>query len=129
MAKSTYKELAVWRNAIELVVSIYDATDRFPRREMFGLSQQLRRAGVSVPSNVAEGYGRRTSRQRYAFLENALGSLYEVETQIEIATRLKFLTLDEGVALMQLVSNVGRPLSALMRYVEKEARDEPRRRN
>jgi four helix bundle protein len=129
MAKATYKELEVWRNSVDLVVAVYQATDDFPKREMFGLSQQMRRAAVSIPSNIAEGYGRRTNRQRYSFLENSMGSLYELETQLEISHRLGFASRDVIQTLTSLLGSVGRPLTALMRYVETEARAEPTRRN
>ena len=87
---SSYRDLKVWQEAMVLAEKIYAATAVFPASERFGLTQQMRRAVVSIPSNIAEGYGRRTARQRYNFLENALGSVFELETQTELsASRLR----------------------------------------
>lgn len=127
MAKASYKELKVWQAAMDFVVDLYDVTKHFPREERYGLTQQLRRAGVSVPSNIAEGYGRRTYRQTYNFLENALGSTFELEKQLEIAYRLNLIDDVTFEQLSQRLASSGRGLTALMRYVEREARAQPRR--
>jgi four helix bundle protein len=103
---------------------IYSITSAFPAGERYGLVQQMRRASVSVPSNIAEGYGRRTPRQRYHFLENALGSLFELETQIELSSRLGFLSEADSAALAEMIATAGRRLTALMRYVQKQAEEE-----
>jgi four helix bundle protein len=110
-----------------LVEQIYAATTTFPAQERYGLVQQMRRAAVSVPSNIAEGYGRRTARQRYNFLENALGSLFELETQVELATRIGFLSEESSLRMCDTIRGTGRGLTALMRYVESEARNERKR--
>ena len=106
---------------MELTVRIYALTRTFPAEERYGLVQQMRRAAVSVPSNIAEGYGRRTPRQRYNFLENALGSLFELETQTDLSARLGLLSEQDANDLMSTIRGTGRALSALMRYVEQEA--------
>ena len=111
---------------MELATLVYAATESFPTTERFGLAQQMRRAAVSVPSNIAEGYGRRTAKQRYSFLENALGSLFELETQVELCQRLAFNHDDK---LPDLIRNIGRGLTALMRYVEDEAKHEKKNRH
>ena len=87
----SYREIKVWQKAIELVVDIYSCTRDFPNEEMFGLTSQLRRAAVSIASNIAEGKGRRTDREFLQFLHHARGSVFEVETQLTIASRLAYL--------------------------------------
>ena len=126
MSKS-YKDLRVWQMAMDCAVSIYEVTGAFPRSEMYGMTSQLQRASVSVASNIAEGYGRRTPKQRYKFLEDALGSTFEIETQLELARRLGYVHADRLVPLTDLVASIGRGLTSLMRYVEKEARERPKR--
>lgn len=103
---------------------IYALTADFPAQERYGIVQQMRRAAVSIPSNIAEGYGRRTARQRYNFLENALGSTFELETQVELCRRLRFLHDSDAAALANLIATAGRRLTALMRHVQKQAEEE-----
>jgi four helix bundle protein len=122
-----YRDLTVWQESMSLAEKIYAATAGFAKQEQYGIVQQMRRAAVSIPSNIAEGYGRRTARQRYNFLENALGSVFELETQTELSSRLGFLTVDEFTKLADTIRGIGRGLAALMRYVETEARKEPKR--
>ncbi|MBU2949632.1 four helix bundle protein [Tamlana agarivorans] len=93
----SHKDLRVWQEAMDLVVAIYDVTKSFPKQENFGLSSQLQRAVVSIPSNIAEGAGRKGSKEFSRFLYIALGSLSEVETQIEIALRLQYLNNSEEI--------------------------------
>jgi four helix bundle protein len=83
-----YQQLVVWRKAMQLVTEVYRVTGGFPDTEKFGLVSQMRRAAVSLPSNIAEGTGRGTDKEFSRFLQIARGSLFELETQIEIATRL-----------------------------------------
>ncbi|HZD30297.1 MAG TPA: four helix bundle protein [Candidatus Angelobacter sp.] len=85
---SSYKDLVVWQKSVELVTEIYAATAKFPREESFGLTSQLRRCAVSVPSNIAEGQGRATKGEFIQFLGHARGSLFELETQVHIAGNL-----------------------------------------
>ena len=123
----SYRDLNVWKDGMDLAVEIYAATRSFPSEERFGLVQQMRRAAVSIPSNIAEGYGRRTARQRYNFLENALGSVFELETQTELSSRLEFLTDEHFQKLAETIRGIGKGLTSLMRYVETEARKETKR--
>jgi four helix bundle protein len=111
---------------MELTVRIYALTRQYPAEERYGLVQQMRRAAVSVPSNIAEGYGRRTSRQRYHFLETALGSLFELETQTDLSARLGFLNERDAHELAEVIRGTGRGLTGLMRYVESETAIHPR---
>jgi four helix bundle protein len=100
MTVRNYRELIVWGKAMDLAVAIYRSTDTFPSSERFGLTNQLRRAAVSVPSNIAEGQGRASTRDFLHFLSIARGSLQEVQTQIELARRLEYL--DEAACLRLL---------------------------
>ena len=101
---------------MNLVESVYQITTRFPKEEVFGLTAQLRRSAVSVPSNLAEGAGRNASKERFQFLGIASGSLAELDTQFEIASRLGYLDADAGV--FQQASRVGQLLVALRRSLK-----------
>jgi four helix bundle protein len=90
MIDSTYRTLAAWQRSVELAIAVYDVTKRFPTDERFGLTQQLRRAAVSVPSNVAEGRGRGTRRDYRRFVLQARGSIFELETELHIAHELGY---------------------------------------
>lgn len=94
---SDFKELEVWRRAIELVASIYELSGGFPESEKFGLTNQLRRAAVSIPSNIAEGSARHHAKDFIHFLRIADGSAAEVETQLIIASKLKYITLEQAI--------------------------------
>ncbi|HEX7705936.1 MAG TPA: four helix bundle protein [Thermoanaerobaculia bacterium] len=124
---SSYRDLRVWQTAMDLAVRTYEETSAFPSEERFGITQQMRRAAVSVASNIAEGYGRRTSRQRYNFLETALGSLFELETQTELSARIGLLQEANSHAMLEMIRSTGRGLTSLMRYVQSEARQETKR--
>lgn len=89
---STHKDLDCWKESIELVVDIYNLTKSFPSNENYGLTSQIKRASVSVPSNIAEGAARQTTKEFIQFLYIALGSLSEVETQLVIAQKVKLIT-------------------------------------
>ena len=108
---------------MELAVAIYEVTDAFPTQERYGLAQQMRRAAVSISSNIAEGYGRKTHRQTFAFLEHSMGSLFELETQCELATRLRFLPTARHEELNQSMKEIGRGLNGLMSYLSRDSRD------
>lgn len=108
-----YSELIVWQKAMELVQEIYTATKHFPKEEIYGLTSQIRRAAVSVPSNIAEGQGRRSTAEFLHHLSFAYGSLMEVETQILIAGRLNYIEQSEVERLMEKAGEVGRLLNGL----------------
>jgi four helix bundle protein len=124
---ASYRDLVVWQKSIDLALAIYAATERFPRSELYGLTSQMRRAATSVASNIAEGHGRRSAKQRYSFLENSLGSIYELETQLVMAGRLQYIDREQALALDMATANVGRGLNGLLAYVAKEARAQPKR--
>jgi four helix bundle protein len=90
--KKPHRNLIAWKKAMDLVVAIYHVTESFPEEEMYGLTSQLRRAAISVPSNIAEGAADRTIQQFSNFLSNAIGSLNEIDTQLDVALRLDYLT-------------------------------------
>lgn len=112
---ASYQDLIAWQKAMSLVVDVYRATKSFPKEELFGLTSQMRRAAVSVPSNIAEGHGRLTNRDRMHFVATARGSLLELETQVRIAVSLSYL--DPKVARMLLDSSteLGRIVNGLLK--------------
>ena len=98
-----HRNLIAWQKAIELVIEIYDVTKNFPKEEMFGLTSQIRRAAISVPSNIAEGAADRTTQQFSNFLSNSIGSLNEIDTQLTLSLRLGYLTEKEYHHLYELL--------------------------
>jgi four helix bundle protein len=117
-----YSDLVAWQKAMDLVSAVYLATSNFPKTEIYGLTSQLRRAAVSVPSNVAEGYGRSGRREFAHALSIALGSLAEVETQILIAERLGYLAPESRVSMLELSAEIGRIIVGLMNSMERHAK-------
>ncbi|MEI6775821.1 MAG: four helix bundle protein [Chloroflexales bacterium] len=111
----TYQELIAWQKAMDLVVAVYEQTRAFPKEETYGLTNQLRRAAVSIPSNIAEGQGRNSTKQFQHFLSIAYGSLQEVETQLLIARRLQYLTAEQTDPLLLQCAEVGRIINGLVR--------------
>jgi len=114
---ASYQDLRVWQSAMELVVSVYHETRGFPREELYGLTSQMRRAAVSIPSNIAKGKGRSTDRDRALFCCHARGSLLELETQILIAERLQFLTAPRAEDLTRNSNELGRMLNSLIQPI------------
>ncbi len=111
----TYRNLIVWQKAMILVTEIYKATQSFPRREDYGLTSQARRCAVSIPSNIAEGYGRHSRNEYVRFLQIASGSLYELQTQLEIAFNLGYLKRDDFERLFEMTREIERMLSSLIK--------------
>jgi four helix bundle protein len=111
----SYRELKVWQKAIDLVVACYNLTKSFPKDEIYGLTSQLRRAAVSVPANIAEGYGRGSRKEYLQFLTVAQGSLKEVETHIIIAQRLGYVVQLRADSVLTLTEEVGKMLGGLIR--------------
>ena len=110
----SYKDLVVWQRAMILVSGIYRATKEFPKDEVFGLTAQLRRAAVSIPSNIAEGQGRLSANEFRHFLGQARGSLMEVETQLQISLDLGYMNSDTAKTVFDLCAEVGRVLNGLL---------------
>ena len=111
----SHRDLVAWQKAMDLVVAVYHASKSFPRDELYGLTNQLRRAAVSVPANVAEGQGRRSKSEFRQFLGNARGSLLELDTHLELALRLGYLQPDKHAELRQQLQEVGRIINGLLR--------------
>ena len=112
-----YRDLVAWQRAGDLVVAVYQASERFPTDERFGLTAQIRRAAVSVPSNIAEGWGRQSKGEYAQFVRYARGSLYEVETQILLAQRLGFVGDAGAEAVLTPSAHVARLLRGLARHL------------
>lgn len=108
-----YSDLVVWQKAMELVTEVYKVTATFPVEERFGLSSQARRAAISIPSNIAEGHGRKATGAYINHLSIAYGSLVEFETQIQIAARLDFLPSDQSISLLTETDEIGKMLTGL----------------
>jgi four helix bundle protein len=113
MRVRSYKDLIAWQKAVDLAVAIYGVTKSFPREETFGLASQLRRAAVSIPSNIAEGHSRNSTREFTHFLAIALGSLNEAETQLLIAQKLGYLKADTIDILFQQSTEMSKILHGL----------------
>ena len=118
MSKSGYKDLIGWQKGIKLVGLIYDITDGFPANEMYGLVSQLRRAAVSVPSNIAEGKAHYSNRDFVRFLRHSRGSLAEIETQVLIAEQRKYLSVEQAKQLAEQLDESGRILSGLINSLQ-----------
>ena len=119
MALKHYQELIVWQKAMDLVEHIYNAPTHFPNTELYGLTSQIRRAAISIPSNIAEGQGRNTTRDFLHFLSMSQGSLREVETQILIAQRLGYIQSPQESKLLDITAEIGRLLSGLCKSLQK----------
>jgi four helix bundle protein len=117
----SYRDLVAWQKAMDLVTATYRAPAGFPKDELFGLTSQLRRAAVSIPSNIAEGQGRLSEKEFRYFLGQARGSLMEVETQLQIAENLGYLQKEQTRSLLQSCAEVGRILNGLLASVSKQA--------
>lgn len=113
-----YRDLLVWQKAVDWVEAIYAATRSWPQDERFGLTSQIRRASVSVPSNIAEGCARRSTAEFVRFLSIARGSLAEAETQVIIATRLGYLDQEPHILLLEATDEISRMLAGLIAKLE-----------
>ena len=115
---NSHKDLKVWQKSMEFVVVIYTMTKDFPKEEQFGIVSQMRRAAISIPSNIAEGYGRVYGKETIKFLSNALGSASELETQIIISKDLGFISTDCLKQLLDQIEEIIRMLSALIKSID-----------
>ena len=110
-----HKRLIAWQRAIDFVEAMYRLTERFPKEEQFGLVAQLRRASVSIASNIAEGAARKTTKEHIQFFYVVRGSVSEVDTQIEIAHRLNFISSEQRRATLQALDEIARLMAGLIR--------------
>ena len=115
MTVKSYRDLDVWNASMDLVVEVYRITNSFPTDERFGLISQLRRASVSIPSNLAEGHSRNSTREFLHHISIAMGSLSETETQITLAERLNYATTAEIAPVLQMCDQIGRQLRNLQK--------------
>ncbi len=119
MAIQSYKDLDVWKKSIQLAELTYQSTQDFPKSETYGMVSQMRRAAVSIPSNIAEGWGRGTKEYLH-FLMIAVGSCCELETQIVLSQRLKFFNQQVSNELDKVVADVSRMLKALRKSLKEK---------
>jgi len=117
----SYRDPIAWQKAMALLTQLYQSTQTFPREERYGLTNQLRRAAVSVPSNIAEGQARFSAKEFHRFLSNARGSPVGIETQIQIAVHLAYLTSAEGNRLSEATAELGRILNGLLASIKARA--------
>ncbi len=113
MKSSNYKELKVWQKAMDLTVEVYKLVKLLPKKETYALSDQMRRAVVSIPSNIAEGQGRNSDKEFIQFLSIARGSLWELETQIEICLRIGYIDQSLAIDTNNLIAEISKMLNAL----------------
>lgn len=121
----TYRDLEAWQLGVDLVEACYKATAAFPKSEMFSMTSQMRRAAVSIPSNVAEGYARRTTKAYMNHVSIAIGSHAEFATCIELSRRLGFLPASEADRIAGLSDSVGRLLYGLYRALARKQQAKP----
>ena len=116
----SYRDLVAWKKAMELATAIHRVSAKFPRSETYALTVQLRRSVYSVLSNIAEGKGRDSKKEFVMFLYRARGSLYEAQTQVEIARNLEYIADDQFASLNEQCAEVGKVLNGLIRSVERQ---------
>lgn len=115
MAIRTYRDLELWQKSIELVKRVYGLTKKYPKQETYGLVSQMRRAAVSIPSNIAEGFRRFHNKEYKQFLYVSSGSCAELETQLTISKELAYITQDEEAALLERLDHIGRMRTNLIK--------------
>jgi four helix bundle protein len=118
MSIQTFKDLDVWKQGHVLVLEVYRHTQSFPSHELFGLTSQLRRAAVSITSNISEGFGRQGEKDKAHFYVIAKGSLYEVQNQLQVAHDLGYLTDDTHVEIERACTRVAQLLHGLIRSIQ-----------
>ncbi|MBD5309191.1 MAG: four helix bundle protein [Bacteroides sp.] len=118
MNKSNFKNLKVWQKSMELVSDVYILVRFLPREEMYALSDQIRRAAISIPSNIAEGHGRDSNREFIRFLSISRGSLFELETQLEIGLRLGYFDSSKLEGTTEKISEIRKMINSLITYRE-----------
>jgi four helix bundle protein len=113
----TYTDLRVWQISMQFVTEVYRSTLSFPKAELYGLTSQMRRAAVSIPSNIAEGKGRSSDKELAQFLNHARGSLFEIETQLELACRLGYLDMATAEQFRLRTAEIGKLINGLLRSI------------
>jgi four helix bundle protein len=115
---STFRDLLIWQKSMILVTDIYQLTNTFPKEEIYGLTSQIRRSAISIPSNIAEGYGRDGNKDYLKFLNIATASLFEMQTQIEIAFNLKYITVLQFNNIYEASRELERMMCSFIRKVK-----------
>ena len=115
---ASYRDLKVWQSAMDMVQGVYLITEQFPNSETYGLSSQMRRAAISVPSNIAEGHARDSTKEYLRFISVAMGSLAELETQFLLSERLNYLEAGVLNKFLEQASEIGRMLRSLQRALK-----------
>lgn len=115
----SHRDLIVWQKAMTLVTNVYGLTKSFPRDEIYGLTSQTRKAAASIPANIAEGQGRRLSGEFHQFLAHSRGSLMELDTHLEVACRVGYVSEEQLKSIQNDLNEVGRLLNGLMRSIRK----------
>ena len=112
---NTYRDLIVWQKGMQLVTAIYVITKKLPKEELYGIVAQIRRCCISIPRNIAEGYGRKSTNDYIRFLQIATGSLYELQTQLEICMNLQYVSKQNFEDIFEKSKEIERMLSSLVR--------------
>lgn len=120
MKQNSFRDLDAYKAGKVLIKEVYRLLKKFPKEEQYAMCDQLRRAAISVTSNIAEGSGRNTNKEKMRFLEISYGSLMEVLSQMDVACDLEYITTEEFNNIEVLVENVGRPLSGLKNYFARQ---------
>jgi four helix bundle protein len=115
MGIKTFRDLTIWQKGIELVDCVYQVTKIFPKEEIYGLASQMRRAAISIPSNVAEGFRRFHNKEYKQFLYISSGSCGELETQVTIARKLNYINESQETALLEKLDHIGRMITNLIK--------------
>jgi four helix bundle protein len=114
----SYRDLIIWQKSVALVTKVYSVTNKLPSAEIYGLTNQVRRCAVSIPSNIAEGYGRNSTGDYKRFLQIAVGSLYELQTQIEIAFNLMYVSKEQYNEIMSLSIEIDKMIYSIIQKLK-----------
>jgi four helix bundle protein len=112
-----YQELNIWKRSVEMAIEIYNTSKNFPKEDLYGLTSQMRRASVSIPSNIAEGFNRYQNKEFRQFLYVSLGSCAEVETQLFIAQRLNYVDQEKASKLIKELGEIGKMINSLIKKI------------
>ncbi|KLT68283.1 MULTISPECIES: four helix bundle protein [Flavobacterium] len=115
---SNFRKLLIWQKSMSLITKIYISTNHFPKEEIFGLTSQIRRSSISIPSNIAEGFGRESNKEFLRFLSISIGSLFEMQTQLEIAKNIAYLNENEFNNLYEDSREVERMLVSFIKKLK-----------
>jgi four helix bundle protein len=115
---ATFRDLIIWQKSMQFVTDCYLLCSNFPKEEMYALTSQIKRSAISIPSNIAEGYGRRSDKEFIRFLNISISSLFEIQTQIEIAYNLKYISTEQFTDLLEQSREIERIISSFIQKVK-----------